>query len=74
MKDYEKILVLENVIEAGRLESLLKEEEIPFHIESYHDYAYDGIFQLQKGWGHVEAPIEYKDKIIKIYKQMKENK
>jgi len=27
---------------------------------------YDGIYQQTKGWGIVEAPIEFKDNILEI--------
>ena len=67
MERNEKIILLKNEIEANIMESVLKERKIPHIIVSYHDSAYDGIWQLQRGWGHVEAPGKYKDKIIRIY-------
>lgn len=66
----EKIVVLKNEIEANIIATMLKEYNIPHIIMSYHDSAYDGIFQMQKGWGHVEAPPEYKSKILKIYRDI----
>lgn len=63
---YEKIVELENEIEAGLMKAFLEEEGIPFRIQSYHDTAYDGIFQAQLGWGHIEAPAEYADEIRRI--------
>ena len=65
-----KIVVLKNEIEANIIGSVLKEKNIPHIIMSYHDSAYDGIFQLQKGWGYIEAPPEYKDRILKIYRDI----
>ncbi|TYB30815.1 MAG: hypothetical protein FXF47_07195 [Candidatus Mcinerneyibacterium aminivorans] len=70
MENYVKILVLNDMMEANRMEAALNDEDIPFNIISYHDYAYDGLFQLQKGWGHIEAPSEYEDKILEIYKEI----
>lgn len=64
----EKIVILKNEIEANIMESILKESNIPNIIVSYHDSAYDGLWQLQKGWGHIEAPLKYKKEILKIYK------
>ena len=61
-----KIVVLDNEVQARLLESLLKEQGIPHLIRSYHDSAYDGLFQVSKGWGCVEAPKRYKSKILKI--------
>ncbi len=65
-----KIVVLKNEIEANIIATVLKEKNIPHIIMSYYDSAYDGIFQLQKGWGHIEAPPEYKDRILKIYRDI----
>jgi len=65
-----KILVLENEIEANLLDGLLKEREIPHVIRSYHDSAYDGLWQYHSGWGQVDAPEEYKDEILMIYSGM----
>ena len=67
MDEFKKILVLENEIEARLLESVLKERNIPHRVRSYHDSAYDGIFQAQKGWGVVMAPPEYEEEIRSIY-------
>jgi len=65
-----KILVLENEIEANLLDGLLKEREIPHVIRSYHDSAYDGLWQYHSGWGQLDAPEEYKDEILMIYREM----
>jgi hypothetical protein len=61
-----KIAVLENEVQARILESFLKEQGIPHMIRSYHDSAYDGLFQVSKGWGCVEAPENFKSKILEI--------
>ncbi len=63
MEEFKKIAVLENEIQARLLDSILTEREIPHRLRSYHDSAYDGIFQMQKGWGRIEAPEEYRDEI-----------
>ena len=63
---YVKIANIENLIEAQVLESVLKEREIPHRIRSFHDTAYDGLFQFQKGWGEIYAPAEWKKEIIEI--------
>jgi hypothetical protein len=61
-----KIVVLDNEVQARVLESMLKEQGIPHLIRSYHDSAYDGLFQMSKGWGCVEAPEKFKSIIINI--------
>lgn len=73
MEDFEKIVVLENVVEAQLIESILKERNIPHRLRSYHDLAYNGLFQVQKGWGHIEAPGNFKDEIVTIYEDIKRN-
>ncbi len=67
-----KILILNNEIEAKLLSGLLAEKGIPHFIRSYHDSVYDGLWQCQAGWGHIEAPAEYGEEIISIYNAMSE--
>ena len=74
MEEFRKILILENEIEAQLIDSVLTEQNIPHRIRSYYDSAYDGIFQAQKGWGVVEAPLSYKDEIISIFRDLPVNK
>jgi len=66
MDDYVKVIVLDNEIEAQLLDSILEERDIPHLMVSYHDTAYDGLFQTQKGWGHVSAPALFKQEILEI--------
>ncbi len=66
MNEYKKIAVLENEIEARLLESILLERKIPHLLRSYHDTAYDGLFQSQKGWGIISAPDEFHGRIEEI--------
>ena len=66
MEAYIKIATLENMLEAQLVESILKENEIPYRIRSFHDTAYDGLFQFQKGWGEIYAPTESKDAMMDI--------
>jgi len=65
------VTILENIIEAQLLESILAAENIPHRIRSYHDTAYDGLFQFQMGWGQISAPLVYKQKILAILKEMR---
>ena len=62
--------MFKNEIEAMLLDEILNEKQIPHMIRSYHDSAYDGLWQTQSGWGHVEAPEEYSDEILEIYNEM----
>ena len=61
-----KIAVLDNVVQAKLLESMLKDEGIPHVITTHYDSAYDGLYQSRQGWGHVKAPEEYESQILKL--------
>ena len=65
-----KILVINNEIEAMLLDEILYDKKIPHILRSYHDSAYDGLWQTQTSWGHIEAPEEYREEIINIYNEM----
>jgi len=64
--EYVKIAVLENPFEAQVISAVMEDEGIPHLIRSYHDTAYDGLFQAQKGWGEIRAPKEYGKQILEI--------
>ncbi len=66
MDKVERIAVLRNEVEAQLLAGELTELDIPHLMRSYYDGAFDGVYQFSKGWGHVEAPSEFKDKILEI--------
>jgi hypothetical protein len=66
MEDFTKVIVLENDIEATLLDSILNEREIPHIMQSYYDTAYDGLYQTQKGWGHVSAPVSCHEEIKEV--------
>jgi hypothetical protein len=70
MEQFKKILTLENEIEAQLLDSVLTERDIPHLMRSYYDSAYNGIFQTQKGWGVVMAPLIFKETITSIYQDL----
>ena len=73
MEEYTKIAVLENEIEARLLESVLMERGIPHLIRSYHDTAYDGLFQTQKGWGIISAPGFCHEEISEILADLRKD-
>ena len=45
----------ENEAEANVIKSVLEEHGIYAEIKSFHDTAYDGLFQLQYGWGVIRV-------------------
>ncbi|HDQ13563.1 MAG TPA: hypothetical protein ENN41_01965 [Sediminispirochaeta sp.] len=59
-------------LDAEYLKSVLDDLEIPYHMVSYHDSAYAGIFQFQNGWGHVEVPPEYVEEVTRLYQEVRE--
>lgn len=65
-QEFTKIAVLENTIEAQLIDSILNEQNISHRIRSFYDTAYDGLFQFQKGWGEVFAPLALKEEILEI--------
>lgn len=74
MTKFKKIVTLENEVEANLLSLILNQEGIPHTVKSYHDIVYDGIFQLQKGWGKIMSLPSYERKIIDILKEIRKNK
>jgi hypothetical protein len=71
---FQKILVLNNEVEARLLDAVLTEQQIPHLMRTYHDRAYDGLWQQQQGWGHVEAPQEVKEQVLSIYEDLRGEK
>ena len=69
---YVRIAILESEIEAQLLDSILNERNIPHHIQSYHDTAYDGLFQPQRGWGHVSCPRLWSEEIGTILSEIRQ--
>ncbi len=70
MADTIKILIIKNQVEASLLDEILKERDIPHIIKSYHDLAYDGLWQTPTAWGQLDAPEEFKEQILKLYEEM----
>jgi hypothetical protein len=71
MAELERIVVLDHEVEARLLDEELKARGIPHILRSYHDQAYDGVFQLQKGWGVVLAPPEFRQAIEAILRDLR---
>ena len=65
-QEFINIAILENVIEAQLIASILNEHNIPHRIRSFHDTAYYGLFQFQMCWGSLFAPLSNKKEILEI--------
>ena len=68
-----KIAVLENAVEAQLIDSILEQRDIPHRLRSYYDTAYDGLFQIQKGWGQLYAPQSHKHEILGVIEDVRSN-
>ena len=66
-----RISDLENAFEAQLLSSILTEHDIAFEVRSHHDTAYDGLYQMQKGWGEIWAPHGDRAIILEIIEQIR---
>lgn len=61
----------ENSAEAQALQSLLQQHGIPSQVVSFHDTAYDGLFQTQYGWGVIrvaDSDLAEAEKIVRNWK------
>ena len=66
-----KVAVIENPIEAQLIASILKQDGIPHIIRSYHDTAYDGLFQSHMGWGEIQAPANCRRHVLDTLKTIR---
>ena len=55
----------ENDAEAFALKAILKEHTIDSEVVSFHDTAYDGLYQSQYGWGVIKVREEDYEKAQK---------
>lgn len=65
-QEFINIATIDNIIEAQLIDSILSEQNISHQIRSFHDTAYDGLFQFQMGWGALWAPLSNKQEILEI--------
>lgn len=70
MKTTVRILVFNSEVEARLLSGLLEQRGIPHMLRSYHDSAYNGMWQTQTCWGFLEADEENREEILKIFGEM----
>jgi hypothetical protein len=70
MKKTVRILEFKSEIEARLLSGLLDQKNIPHMLRSYHDSAYNGMWQTQTCWGFLDADEENREEILNIYREM----
>lgn len=56
------------------ISSMLDQWNIPHRLHSYHDTAYDGLFQFQKGWGDLYAPRSHEREILMALENIRSNR
>jgi hypothetical protein len=71
MDEFEKILVLANEFEAEIVEEVLMDKQIPYGIVVREDSALAGITGLESGWGYLEAPPSFREQIMAIYEEIR---
>lgn len=65
-----KIMIFQNAVEAARIREILDVNGIPHMITSFHDSAYDGLWQTQWGWGALEADEADESRILALLEEM----
>jgi hypothetical protein len=68
------IILVQDETEANLLETILKEEDIPFFLKEYKDPPFQGIHTYMDSWGHVDAPKEYRQRIKSILEGMRKGR
>lgn len=58
---------LDNQFEADVFAAILEEENIPHTVVNHYSLAYDGLFQMSMGWGHIDIPEEYQKKAAELF-------
>jgi hypothetical protein len=74
MKEENARLLLDNESEASLLHGILEEDGVPHIIRSYHDRAYDGLWQMQEGWGYVETSVRFANGVRALLEVLRKNR
>jgi hypothetical protein len=70
MENFIRIIDLNNEFEAGLMEEILTDKKIPYGIVPSGDSALGGVWELENGWGYIEAPVEHREEIIQLYHEI----
>ncbi len=74
MREENERLLLHNESEASLLHGILEEDGVPHMIRSYHDRAYDGLWQMQEGWGYVETAARFASGVRALLEVLRKNR
>lgn len=66
-------VVLDNESQADVIVSMFEQEGIPFTVVSHFNSAYDGLFQMSTGWGHLEIPEEFRARAEEVMNNYRES-
>ncbi len=72
METFVPVKVAENAFEADRFQAALEQEGFTVLIRTFHDTAYDGIYEAQKGWGYVEVPMKDRERAERVVKDLEQ--
>jgi hypothetical protein len=64
---------LENEFEADMFCAMLDAEQIPNSVFNHHSLAYNGLFQMTLGWGHVEIPEAFRERAEALLEQYRQH-
>jgi hypothetical protein len=64
-----RIMPLGSYAEALRIKDILDGNDIPHIIRTFHDSAYDGLFQNHLGWGVLEADEKDESRIFELLQE-----
>ncbi len=64
---------LNNEFEADVFAAILEEEKIPHTVVNHNSLAYDGLFQMTMGWGHIDIPEEFQKKAAELFQNYKKS-
>ena len=73
MDEEKRRLALNNQVEASLLDVLLQQDGVPHLVHSFHDRAYDTLWQFQFGWGYVETPARYASGVQALLELLRHN-
>lgn len=71
MEPFQKIAILENIFEGQMMEQILRDQQIPHDIRTYRDEVYGNLFEINKGWGSIQAPVSYKEQILELLHELR---
>ncbi|MEB3100868.1 hypothetical protein [Ferviditalea candida] len=71
MEPFQKIATLENIFEGQMMEQILRDQQIPHEIRTYHDEVYGNLYEMNKGWGTILAPVSYKEQILELLSELR---